>query len=120
MLFRLAGGGVASSAAGIVGRMEGGKQYIYNCYNIGNMKGESNKGGIVGSVITYGQAKIYIYNVYNLGQIMGNPKNGNGGIIASIKDNGEVNIQNAYNLAKIQGDVKYYNDGVRRYYRIHI
>lgn len=48
--------------------------YVYNCYNIGEIKGGTNAGGIVG--LTYTYSTVNVANCYNIGTVSGATNNG--------------------------------------------
>jgi hypothetical protein len=81
-------------AGGVAARIENGR--ITNCYNMGNVTGNSNVGGITGYINSSA-----IINCYNAGSISGN--NIAGGITGSINGaNGRV--VNCYNSGSVSGN----------------
>ena len=83
---------------GIIGDFRSSNIEIENCYNFGNITGETRIGGIVGG--EFGSYENVIRNCYNFGNIT---SNGNyvGGIIAEGGSN--LEIYDCYNLGNVTG-----------------
>lgn len=80
---------------GIVGVIAGGK--IINSYNMGEVQGYSNAGGIVKSIAGNSNE---ISNCFNVGKVSTEgPYFLTDGGIVGILDSGSVNINNCYNIA---------------------
>ena len=81
---------------GICGIFEG--ELIYNCYNLGDVEGNSHVGGIAGTLIGT------IENCYNEGKITSNATINNktaGGIVGLNKKTGDIIIKNCYNNGQV-------------------
>ena len=77
--------------------------YVYNSCNYGNIIGQTNAGGIVGTLHTdnHGISKGNLYNCYNIGNISAKgigQFEGNGGIYGSLKNDTQLIIKNVFML----------------------
>ena len=79
--------------AGIVGYLGYGTSIIENCYNLGNVNGGTQSGGIVGGL------QGIVRNTYNIGNITGN--SGKGGIVGQVFTETSPIIRNNYNTGNI-------------------
>ena len=83
-----------SWAGGIVASIYKGKVEITNCYNISNITGVSNIGGIIGDAVEDTE-KLIINNCYNVGNITGDRANG---IYGHVNSNVDIVSKNNYCL----------------------
>lgn len=80
--------------------------WLSNCYNIGDIKANSNMGGIVGFIYKYAS----ISNCYNMGTISNSTNGSNGkicigGISGKINLSDSYKVENCYSVGKITPDI---------------
>ena len=82
----------------ILGQHYNNDAKIVNCYNLGNISGEGDVGGIIG----YDYRGSNVINTYNLGNVTS--ASNAGGIIGYLEWDERI-IKNCYNIGKVSGKV---------------
>ena len=99
-------------SGGIIGHSYSENIDIINCYNEGEVKGLSSKGGIIGECAGMSwdaNININIINSYNKGDIISINNDSSGGIIGvqgTICAKNYVTLKNVYNVGEISGGKK--------------